>query len=199
MSAVPQRPGSSPVVPSQPAPAGLTVLPRVRRGRVAKGARRHSKLGAMFRSNPVRVSIGLLVVAGVVFGLVLLNIHVAQTSFHLSDLQRQAAELQTEQRRLRYEVAKAESPEKIVEMGTTLGLVAPASQEYIDGPVLTAGGRPSEPDTAVQADSHAEPDSNGRPGAQHTAVQADGRAEPDASRAGRDLASDADRKEEPSP
>jgi cell division protein FtsL len=158
MSAVPQRPGSSPVGPSQPAPAGLTVVPRVRRGRSARQARKVSKLGLMFRSNPVRVSIGLLVVAGVVFGLVLLNIHVAQTSFHLSDLQRQAAELQTEQRRLRYEVAKAESPEKIVEMGATLGLVAPAAQEYIDGPVLVAGGRPAEPDVAAQADSHAEQD-----------------------------------------
>jgi cell division protein FtsL len=148
MSAVPQRPGAGPVVPSQPAPAGLTVLPRVRRGRSAKRPQTVSKLGVMFRSNPVRVSVGLLVVAGVVFGLVLLNIHVAQTSFHLSDLQRQAAELQAEQRRLRYEVAKAESPEKIVEMGTTLGLVAPASQEFIDGPSLTADGH-AEPDSSA--------------------------------------------------
>lgn len=157
MSAVPQRPGSNPVAPSQPAPAGLTVLPSVRRSRSAKRARRVSKVGVI-RSNPVRVTIGLLVVAGVVFGLVLLNIHVAQTSFHLSDLQRQAAELQTEQRRLRYEVAKAESPEKIVEMGATLGLVAPAAQEYIDGPALMADGRPTEPDMAAQTDSPAERD-----------------------------------------
>jgi len=112
----------------------------------------------MFRSNPVKVTIGLLVVSGVVFGLVLLNIHVAQNSFHLSDLQRQAAQLQNEQRRLRYEVAKAESPEKIVEMGATLGLVAPASQEYIHAPVLVAEGRPTDPDLAAQADSHAERD-----------------------------------------
>lgn len=179
MSAVPQRPGSSPVVPSKPAP-GLTVLPRVRKGRSAKRARRVSKLGAMFRSNPVRVTIGLLVVAGVVFGLVLLNIHVAQTSFHLSDLQRQAAELQTEQRRLRYEVAKAESPEKIVEMGATLGLVAPAEQEYIDGPVLMAGGRTSAQDMAAQTDSPAEPlMAGGRPTEHDMAAQTDSPAEPD--------------------
>ncbi|MEX0791381.1 MAG: hypothetical protein WD178_11465 [Actinomycetota bacterium] len=94
----------------------------------------------MFRSNPVRVSIGLMIVAGVVFGLVLLNIHVAQTSFHLSDLQREAAALQTEQRRLRYEVARAESPERVVEMGAALGLVAPASPIYLEGPPLTAVG-----------------------------------------------------------
>lgn len=177
MSAVPQRPGSSRAVPSKPAPAGLTVVPRVRRGRAARRAPKTSQLGVMFRSNPVKVTIGLLVVSGVVFGLVLLNIHVAQNSFHLSDLQRQAAELQNEQRRLRYEVAKAESPEKIVEMGATLGLVAPASQEYINGPVLMAGGRPTEQDTAAQADSHAGPDSNERPGAEPTTAQTDGHAE----------------------
>jgi cell division protein FtsL len=99
----------------------------------------------MFRSNPVRVTAGLLVVSAVVFGLVLLNIHVAQTSFQLSDLERRATELQTEQRRLRYEVAKAESPERIVEMGNALGLVAPASQEYLEGPsILVAGRAPAE-------------------------------------------------------
>ncbi len=197
MSAVPQRPGSNPAVPSKTAPAGLTVVPQVRRGRSAKRARRVSKLGGMFRSNPVRVSIGLLVVAGVVFGLVLLNIHVAQTSFHLSDLQRQAAELQTEQRRLRYEVAKAESPEKIVEMGAILGLVAPASQEFISGPLM-AGGRPTEPDMAAQTDSHAEPVlvAGGRPTEPDMAAQTDSHAEPDASRAGNDLVSDVTPEEE---
>ncbi|HEX2150120.1 MAG TPA: hypothetical protein VHI31_08135, partial [Actinomycetota bacterium] len=110
--------------PQRPEPrtglAGLTVVPGVRTGRARK-VRRSSKFAVMLRSNPVRVTVSLLVVSAVVFGLVLLNIYVAQTSFHLSDLQRQAAELQTEHRRLRYEVARAESPEKIVEMGATLG------------------------------------------------------------------------------
>lgn len=156
MSAVPQRRAPNPPAPrpASPVPAGLTVVPRVRRGRAPSRARKVSKLGIMFRSNPVKVTIGLLVVSGVVFGLVLLNIHVAQNSFHLSDLQRQAAELQAEQRRLRYELAKAESPEKIVEMGATLGLVAPASQEYIEGPYLGAGDS-FQPGTAAQADGYA--------------------------------------------
>lgn len=78
-------------------------------------------------------------VSAVVFGLVLLNIHVAQTSFRLSDLQQRAAELQAEQRRLRYEVARAESPEKVVEMSASLGLVAPPSQQYIEGPPAPVG------------------------------------------------------------
>jgi hypothetical protein len=98
----------------------------------------------MFRSNPVRVSAALLLVSAVVFGLVLLNIHVAQTSFHLSDLQRQAAELEARQGRLRLEVARAESPEKIVEMGASLGLVAPGVQEYLQGPSVPAGSSGDE-------------------------------------------------------
>lgn len=88
----------------------------------------------MFCSSPIRCTGALLVVAAVVFGLVLLNIHVAQTSFRLSDLQRESAELQQEQRRLRFEVARAESPEKIAEMSASLGLVAPPSQEFLEGP-----------------------------------------------------------------
>jgi cell division protein FtsL len=158
MSAVPRhRAEPSTTVPERRRPAaprpGLTVVPGSRhsRTRAAKRARWTSRFAVTFRSNPARVSIGLLVVSGVVFGLVLLNIHVAQTSFHLSDLQRQAAELQTEQRRLRYEVARAESPERVVEMGTALGLVAPADQVYLEGPepavagAAAAGGTQEEP------------------------------------------------------
>lgn len=157
MSAVPRhRAEPSTAIPERRQPAaprpGLTVVPGSRhsRTRPRKKARWSSKFAIMFRSNPARVSIGLLVVSGVVFGLVLLNIHVAQTSFHLSDLQRQAAELQTEQRRLRYEVARAESPERVVEMGTALGLVAPAGQVYLEGieptvdDVAAAGGTREE-------------------------------------------------------
>jgi cell division protein FtsL len=90
------------------------------------------------------VTAGLLIVSAVVFGLVLLNIYVAQASFELADLERRATELQTEQRRLRYEVAKAESPERIVEMGTALGLVAPTSQEYLEGPSILVAGESQE-------------------------------------------------------
>lgn len=135
-----RRPAPSP--PPARKPAGLTVVPGSRgrrRGVRQPASRSRSQLGAKFRSNPVRVSCALLLVSAVVFGLVLLNIHVAQTSFHLSDLQRQADRLETEQRRLRLEVARAESPEKIAEMGASLGLVAPAAQERLQGPSVLVG------------------------------------------------------------
>lgn len=117
-------------------------------------SKRGSKLGALFRSHPVRCSAALMVVSAVVFGLVLLNIHVAQTSFRLTELQQRASELQTEQRRLRYEVARAESPEKVVEMSNSLGLVPPPSQQYLEGPSILVADQtqavedsvPGEPD-----------------------------------------------------
>ena len=93
--------------------------------------------------------------SAVVFGLVLLNISVAQTSFYLSDLQREAAELQSEQRRLRYELAKAEAPGKIVEMASSLGLVPPASQEYLEGRSILVGDR--------QPAGGGDPEPSGRP------------------------------------
>lgn len=141
VSTAPSRRRHRPQAPTAPA-TGLTVVPARGPGRrnAASGAarKRRSKFGVAFRSNPVRVSAALLLVSAVVFGLVLLNIHVAQTSFHLSDLQRQAAELEAEQRRLRFEVARAESPEKIAEMGASLGLVPPAVQQYLQGPSVLA-------------------------------------------------------------
>lgn len=99
-----------------------------------KSAKKGSWLGSAFRSHPVRMTAALMVVSAVFFGLVLLNIQVAQVSFRLADLQRQSVELETEHRRLRFEVARSESPEKIVEMGRSLGLVAPGSEIYIEGP-----------------------------------------------------------------
>lgn len=132
-TAVPGRPGLS-VVP------GAVPAPRPRpSGSAAAGYR--SRFKASFKSNPARVTAALLVVFAVVFGLVLLNIYVAQNSFHLSDLQRRAAALQTEQRRLRYEVARAESPENVVEMGASLGLVAPGNQKFLEGPSVLVSER----------------------------------------------------------
>lgn len=133
-----------PYAPGVPVPgsrAGLAVVPQLqapgpvqksRRG--GRSSKKGSWLGSAFRSHPVRMTAALVVVSAVVFGLVLLNIQVAQASFRLADLQRQSAQLETEHRRLRFEVARSESPEKIVEMGRSLGLVAPESEIYIEGP-----------------------------------------------------------------
>ncbi len=125
--------------------SGLTAVyharPKHRSGAKNPVGKQWSRLTDLFRSSPMRCTGGMLLVSAVVFGLVLLNIHVAQTSFHLADLQRRASELQTEQRRLRYEVAKAEAPDNIVEMSSSLGLVPPQSQEYLQGPSLLVSDR----------------------------------------------------------
>lgn len=72
----------------------------------------------------------------VVFGLVLVNIALAQSSFELGDLRRQVAERQARGRELRYEVARAESPERISRVAAELGLVAPDREEYLQGPAV---------------------------------------------------------------
>ncbi|HVL50276.1 MAG TPA: hypothetical protein VM754_02085, partial [Actinomycetota bacterium] len=139
---------------------GLSEVPKPAAGGRRSAARKpHSRrwfgLKELFCSSPMRCTGGLLLVSAVVFGLVLLNISVAQTSFYLSDLQREAAELQSEQRRLRYELAKAEAPGKIVEMASSLGLVPPASQEYLEGPSILVGDR--------QPAGGGDPEPSGRP------------------------------------
>ncbi|HEX2054674.1 MAG TPA: hypothetical protein VHJ78_13245, partial [Actinomycetota bacterium] len=121
---------------------------------------------AVFCSSPVRCTGALFVVSAVVFGLVLLNISVAQTSFHLSDLQKKAASLQVEQRRLRYEVARAESPQRIVEMSASLGLVPPASQEFLQGPTILASDSqtvPLDSHASVQGTEESHPDPGSSP------------------------------------
>lgn len=140
------RPSGS---PRKPAPAELAAVPNAASVSAGSGTldflrRQASKLRSLFYTSPVRCTGAMLLVSAVVFGLVLLNISVAQTSFQLADLQRRASELQGEQRRLRYEVAKAESPERIVEMSTSLGLVVPSSQEYLEGPSILVAGEPAE-------------------------------------------------------
>ena len=81
--------------------------------------------------------LGSLVTASVVvFGLVLVNITLAQSSFELGDLQKKVADQQERGRRLRYELARAESPERVAEMAAQLGLVSPESEHYLQGPTV---------------------------------------------------------------
>lgn len=96
------------------------------------------------RADSILVLMALLVAGGVVFGLVLVNIALAQSSFQLADLQKRSAEAQVRQRQLRFEVAKAESPERIAQVGADLGLVAPERQEYLQGPAVLVASH-SEP------------------------------------------------------
>ncbi|MEX2553271.1 MAG: hypothetical protein WD627_09790 [Actinomycetota bacterium] len=118
---------------SVPGPAAATSR------KATPAASRRSK-----RSDSILVLVALLVAGGVVFGLVLVNIALAQSSFQLADLQKRSAEGQVRQRQLRFEVAKAESPERIAQMGADLGLVAPERQEYLQGPAVLVASH-SEP------------------------------------------------------
>jgi cell division protein FtsL len=79
---------------------------------------------------------GVLLASLVVFGLVLVNIALAQSSFELADLQRQVVEQQARGRELRYQVARAESPERIATVAAELGLVPPEREEYLQGPAV---------------------------------------------------------------
>lgn len=75
---------------------------------------------------------GVLLAGVVVFGLVLLNIYLAQVSFTLSEVQSGVAEQRSLQRRLRSEVAAAESPDRLSQLAAELGLVVPAQPRQLD-------------------------------------------------------------------
>lgn len=76
-----------------------------------------------------------------IFGLVLVNIYVAQTSFRLNELQKQVVAQQNTYRRLRYEVSLAASPARLSDVARKIGLVTPAHQETLTGRPETAGGQ----------------------------------------------------------
>lgn len=84
------------------------------------------------RKSVSRVMTSLVLGCSVVFGLVLLNIYLAQTSFNLSDVQARVAEEQSRQRALRSEVAGLQSPERVARMAEELGLVVPAQSVQLD-------------------------------------------------------------------
>jgi cell division protein FtsL len=104
------------------------------------------------RVKAMALAAGIVAAAAVVFGLVLVNIFLAQSSFRLSDLEGQVAEQEARYRQLRFEVARAESPERIAHIASRLGLRAPDKQEYILGPAAIAAG-PREDGTRMTARS----------------------------------------------
>lgn len=103
------------------------------RVRSAPSARRTS-YPAAYTTNRRMVLLCLVLAAAVVFGLVLVNIYVAQSSFRLNDLQAQVAQQEARQRRLRFEIAASEAPDKIAAAGASLGLVTPVDPAYLQGP-----------------------------------------------------------------
>ena len=74
------------------------------------------------------------VVASCVFGVVLLQVMLAQTSFELHKIHSELVSEETKYRHMRFEVANAEAPEKIHQAAARLGLVVPAEQRYVFGP-----------------------------------------------------------------
>jgi hypothetical protein len=89
---------------------------------------------------------------------VLVNIFLAQSSFRLSDLQGRVAEQEARYRQLRYEVAKAESPERIAHTAGALGLQAPGKQEYIFGPAVIAAAPQTGDEVSLAAKRTESPD-----------------------------------------
>lgn len=108
----------------------------------AQQARPKAQVAARSRMFPSFrfVAVSSLIVAAFVFGLVLLNVLVAQGSFRLSDLESKVRVEEDRYRRMRYEVALKESPARVADAAAQIGLVPPESQEYI----LGLPGRPSE-------------------------------------------------------
>lgn len=80
------------------------------------------------------VAAATAVVAACVFGVVLLQVMLAQTSFELHKIHTKLVSEETKYRHMRFEVANAEAPEKINQAAATLGLVVPAEQRYVFGP-----------------------------------------------------------------
>lgn len=115
-------------------------------GRKPRPRRSEAKASKAARSKPrLRfVAISAFLVLAQIFGLVLLNIYIAQNSFRQLDLQAeiQAQDLRFE--RTRFEVARAESPDKVAAAAAGLGLVIPQHQEFILGRAQTrvAAGQP---------------------------------------------------------
>lgn len=80
-----------------------------------------------------------------IFGLVMLHILSAQASFRLEGLHERVEREEARYRKMRYEVASAESPARIADAAKGLGMVAPAERRYIVGP----GGGEDEPSPQV--------------------------------------------------
>lgn len=108
---------------------------------VSPSARTQRTAGSKNRlkhASSLLILLGLCLTSAVVFGLVLVNIALAQSSFELGDVQGQISEQRSRRQQLRFEVAKAESPDRIAQVGAQLGLVAPEIQEFLQGPAVLA-------------------------------------------------------------
>lgn len=102
-------------------------------GKAAGPKAKKNAVRATARSRLVLAIAAAVTLAAIVFGLVLLNIYLAQSSFRLAELEQQVTQQQELYRKMRLQAATAESPEKIAAAAAGLGLVAPQEQGYIVG------------------------------------------------------------------
>jgi cell division protein FtsL len=122
---------------ARPRPAGIVAPPHAAPPSAAQEARGRARTARRPRRRSGLIVLGSLVIASlVIFGLVLVNIALAQSSFELGDLQKKVGEEQERGRRLRYELARAESPERLAETAAQLGLMSPESEHYLQGPAV---------------------------------------------------------------
>jgi cell division protein FtsL len=90
----------------------------------------------------------VLVLAALVYGLVLMHMMLAQSSFELQEARQHVAEEEARYRRMRYEVARETSPAKIADAARELGMVVPKEQRYLVDPREEApAGRSDESST----------------------------------------------------
>ena len=106
------------------------------------------------------VVLGGTLVAAVLFGVVAFHVVLTQGQLDLQRLQVRGTAASVRQQQLRLEVARLESPERVVDDAQRLGMVPPASVRY-----LTPGGQatptPTPATTAVPA-AKTPPKSSGR-------------------------------------
>jgi cell division protein FtsL len=136
----------------RPSQSKATQLRVIRGGRESSNSRPASEVVRVsIRPAPglTFVALATSIVAICVFGVVLLQVMLAQTSFELQKVHEQLVTQETKYRRMRFEVANAEAPAKIHEAAASLGLVVPAEQRYVFGPESPPT---SKTDSAKQAD-----------------------------------------------
>lgn len=125
--AAPLSPPGRPARSTRPARRHLTVLPGGRQDSVAEPEPRRG-VGIRF------IAMATAVVSALVFGVVLLHVMLAQSSFELQRVHEKLVTEETRFRQMRFEVATAEAPARIHEAAANIGLVVPGEQRYVYGP-----------------------------------------------------------------
>ncbi len=95
---------------------------------------------------------GVIGVVALIFGILLEQVILAQSAFHLTELRQQIVEVETRHEELLLEAARLESPDRIERYArSVLGMVDPRDHEYVVADVPLPGnhevGAPPLPET----------------------------------------------------